>query len=58
MHAHDICLSSQSRVPFKMTYSIKLDKFKGDGSQHPKTWWNQLQQWIDSYGLIDLFICA
>lgn len=47
--AHDICSSRQPRVPFKIASSIKLDKFKGDGSQHPKTWWNQFQQWIDLY---------
>ena len=34
-----------------MASSIKLDKFKGDGSQHPKTWWNQFQQWIDLYDI-------
>jgi hypothetical protein len=50
-HAPDICSSAQSRVPFKMASSIKLDKFKGDVSQHPSIWWNQLQQWIDLYDI-------
>jgi hypothetical protein len=50
-HAHDVCSSSQSRVHFNMVSSIKLDQFKGDGSQHLKTWWNQFQQCIDLYDI-------
>ena len=34
-----------------MISSIKLDRFKGGGSQNPKTWWNQFQQWIDLYDI-------
>ena len=50
-NAHDICSSSQSRVPFNMVSSITLDQFKGDGSQHLKTWWNKFQQLIDLYDI-------
>ena len=34
-----------------MASSIKLDKSKGDGSQNPKTWWNQFQRCIDLYDI-------
>ena len=38
--------------PSKWPPPLKLDKFKGDGSQYPKTLWNRFQQWI--YDLYDI----
>jgi hypothetical protein len=29
--------------------SITLDKFTGDSSVHPQTWWGKFQKWIDLY---------
>ena len=29
--------------------SITLDKFTGDSSVHPQTWWEKFQKWIDLY---------
>ena len=50
MHMIYVHLLNQE-FPSKWPPPLKLDKFKGDGSQHPKTWWNQFQQWIDLYDI-------
>jgi hypothetical protein len=34
-----------------MNSSIQLEKFTGDSSVHPKTWWNKFQQWVDLYDI-------
>jgi hypothetical protein len=47
---HDAC-NSQIRAPFKINSSIQLEKFTGDSSVHPKTWWNKFQQWVDLYDI-------
>ena len=40
--------SQQLGCNFKMN-SITLDKFTGDSSVHPQTWWEKFQKWIDLY---------
>lgn len=47
---HDAC-NSQIRAVFKINSSIQLEKFTGDSSVHPKTWWNKFQQWVDLYDI-------
>jgi len=46
--SHNLCNSQQLGCNFKMN-SIKLDKFTGDSSVHPQTWWEKFQKWIDLY---------
>ena len=46
--SYNLCNSRQLGCNFKMN-SIRIDKFTGDSSVHPQTWWGKFQKWIDLY---------